>query len=163
MNVKLTATQTTALKAAANRRDGNIEPLPATLRGGARTKVIEGLLARGLAAGADGHMRIAHAHGVEQQGRGEHGAAAAEDRQQQADERAAHKRGNHGGGGKRDHAGVRLFHGAAAIRSAIPHQPLTPANSRPAPRKAGTAMKAGCTKVAAATPASISTPMTICT
>lgn len=58
MNVKLTATQTTALKAAANRRDGNIEPLPATLRGGARTKVIEGLLARGLAAGADGHILL---------------------------------------------------------------------------------------------------------
>lgn len=28
MNVKLTATQTTALKAAAARPDGNIEPLP---------------------------------------------------------------------------------------------------------------------------------------
>ena len=33
--------------AATQRTDGNIEPLPATLRGGARTKVIEGLLTRG--------------------------------------------------------------------------------------------------------------------
>lgn len=48
MNVKLTATQTTVLKAAANRPDGNIEPLPTNLRGGARTAVIDGLRARGL-------------------------------------------------------------------------------------------------------------------
>ncbi len=45
---KLTETQTTILKAAAGRPDGNIQPLPPTLRGGARAKVIEGLLARGL-------------------------------------------------------------------------------------------------------------------
>lgn len=45
---KLTDTQTAILKAAVSRPDGNIEPLPATLRGSARTKVIEGLLARGL-------------------------------------------------------------------------------------------------------------------
>lgn len=45
---KLTDTQTTILKAAAARPDGNIEPLPLNLRGGARVKVIEGLLARGL-------------------------------------------------------------------------------------------------------------------
>ncbi len=48
MNVKLTATQTTILKTAAARPDGNIEPLPTSLRGGARAKVIEGLLARDL-------------------------------------------------------------------------------------------------------------------
>ncbi len=48
MNVKLTATQTTILKTAAARSDGNIEPLPSNLRGGARAKVIEGLLARDL-------------------------------------------------------------------------------------------------------------------
>ena len=48
MNVKLTATQTTVIKAAADRTDGNIEPLPTNLRGGARTAVIDGLLARGL-------------------------------------------------------------------------------------------------------------------
>ncbi|HMT79608.1 MAG TPA: DUF3489 domain-containing protein [Azonexus sp.] len=48
MNVKLTATQTTILKTAAARPDGNIEPLPTNLRGGARAKVIEGLLARDL-------------------------------------------------------------------------------------------------------------------
>jgi hypothetical protein len=35
--------------------DSNIEPLPPNLRGGARTKVIEGLLARGLISDTDGH------------------------------------------------------------------------------------------------------------
>ena len=49
---KLTDTQTAILQAAAGRPDGNIEPLPATLRGGARTKVIEGLLARRLVVDA---------------------------------------------------------------------------------------------------------------
>lgn len=52
---KLTDTQTAVLKAAAIRADGNIEPLPTTLRGGARTKVIERLLAKGFVTGADGH------------------------------------------------------------------------------------------------------------
>lgn len=51
---KLTDTQTAVLNAAAGRPDGNIEPLPANLRGGARTKVIEGLLARGLVAESEG-------------------------------------------------------------------------------------------------------------
>ena len=48
MNAKLTDTQTTILEAAAERLDGNIEPLPPTLRGGARAKVIAGLLTREL-------------------------------------------------------------------------------------------------------------------
>lgn len=52
---KLTDTQATVLKAAAGRTDGNLEPLPPTLRGGARAKVIEGLLARGLIADVEGH------------------------------------------------------------------------------------------------------------
>lgn len=52
---KLTDTQSTVLKAASGRADGNIEPLPNNLRGGARTKVIEGLLAKGLVAGSNGH------------------------------------------------------------------------------------------------------------
>lgn len=52
---KLTDTQTAILKAAAGRADGNTEPLRNTLRGDARTKVIEGLLAKGIVAGADGH------------------------------------------------------------------------------------------------------------
>ena len=52
---KLTDTQTTILKAAAGRPNGNIEPLPATLCGGARTKVIESLLARALIIDVDGH------------------------------------------------------------------------------------------------------------
>jgi hypothetical protein len=58
---KLTDTQTAILKAAAGRPDGNIEPLPPTLRGGARAKVIEGLLARGLAADANGHILLTDA------------------------------------------------------------------------------------------------------
>ncbi|NMG17501.1 DUF3489 domain-containing protein [Aromatoleum bremense] len=48
MNVKLTATQTTVIQSAAARLDGNIEPLPTNLRGGAKTAVIDGLLARDL-------------------------------------------------------------------------------------------------------------------
>ena len=58
---KLTDTQTAILKAAAGRPDGNLEPLPPTLRGAARAKVIEGLLARGLAADADGHHLLTDA------------------------------------------------------------------------------------------------------
>lgn len=58
---KLTDTQSAILKAAAVRPDGNIEPLPPTLRGGARTKVIEGLLAKGLVAGANGHHLLTDA------------------------------------------------------------------------------------------------------
>ncbi len=54
MNAKLTATQTTILKAAAARPDGNIDPLPTNLRGGARTAVIDGLLARDLITKFDG-------------------------------------------------------------------------------------------------------------
>jgi hypothetical protein len=58
---KLTDAQAAILKAAANRTDGNIEPLPPNLRGGARTKVIEGLLAKGLVAGADAHHLLTDA------------------------------------------------------------------------------------------------------
>lgn len=58
---KLTDTQIAILKAAAGRPDGNIEPLPPTLRGGARTKVIEGLLARGLIIDADGRHLLTDA------------------------------------------------------------------------------------------------------
>ena len=60
-HAKLTDTQTTILKAAANRQDGNIEPFPPTLRGGARAKVIEGLLARGLIIDIDGQHQITDA------------------------------------------------------------------------------------------------------
>lgn len=48
MSVKLTTTQSTVIKAASARPDGNIEPLPSNLRGGAKTAVIDGLLARDL-------------------------------------------------------------------------------------------------------------------
>jgi hypothetical protein len=58
---KLTDTQTAILKAAAGRPDGNLDPLPATLRGGARTKVIDGLLARGLVAESEGRHQITDA------------------------------------------------------------------------------------------------------
>ena len=47
-NIKLTDTQLTVLLLAAERPDGNIEPMPAQLKGGARKKVIDGLLGRGL-------------------------------------------------------------------------------------------------------------------
>ena len=57
----LTDTQIAIIKAAAGRPDGNIEPLPPTLRGGARTKVIEGLLSRGLVAGVNGHHLLTDA------------------------------------------------------------------------------------------------------
>jgi hypothetical protein len=58
---KLTETQVAILKAAAGRPDGTIEPLPPTLRGGARAKVIEGLLARRLIVDADGHHLLTDA------------------------------------------------------------------------------------------------------
>ena len=58
---KFTDTQIAILKAAAGRADGNIEPLPSNLRGGARTKVIEGLLSRGLVADADGRHLLTDA------------------------------------------------------------------------------------------------------
>jgi hypothetical protein len=58
---KLTDTQIAVLKAAAGRPGGNIEPLPANLRGGVRTKVIEGLLSRALIAAADGNHLLTDA------------------------------------------------------------------------------------------------------
>ncbi|MDP1904518.1 MAG: DUF3489 domain-containing protein [Pseudomonadota bacterium] len=58
MIAKLTPTQTAIVEAAAGRTDGNIEPLPATLRGGARTKVIEGLIAKGLVTGTPGRYLL---------------------------------------------------------------------------------------------------------
>ena len=53
-HIQLTDTQTTLLTQAAYRPDGNIEPLPPTLRGGARAKVIDGLTTRGLIVEQDG-------------------------------------------------------------------------------------------------------------
>jgi hypothetical protein len=46
---KLSDTQAILLTAAAQRADGNLLPLPGSLRGGAATKVVGALLARGLA------------------------------------------------------------------------------------------------------------------
>ena len=45
---KLSDTQSIILSAAAQRADGNLLPLPGSLRGGAATKVVAALLARGL-------------------------------------------------------------------------------------------------------------------
>ena len=45
---KLSDTQGIILSAAAQRSDGNLLPLPGSLRGGAATKVVGALLARGL-------------------------------------------------------------------------------------------------------------------
>ena len=45
---KLSDTQSIILSAAAQRTDGNVLPLPGSLRGGAATKVVAALLARGL-------------------------------------------------------------------------------------------------------------------
>ena len=61
MNAKLTTTQAAILKAAAARPDGNIEPLPTNLRGGAPTAVIDGLLARGLIAESEGRHLLTDA------------------------------------------------------------------------------------------------------
>jgi hypothetical protein len=58
---KLTDTQTAILKAAASRSDGNTEPLPSNLRGGARANVIDGLLARGLIVEAEGRHLLTDA------------------------------------------------------------------------------------------------------
>lgn len=58
---KLTDTQSTVLTQAAYRPDGNIEPLPPALRGGARTKVIDGLMTRGLLAEQDGKYLLTDA------------------------------------------------------------------------------------------------------
>jgi Protein of unknown function (DUF3489) len=49
---KLSDTQAILLTAAAQRADGNLLPLPGSLRGGAATKVVAALLSRGLAAEA---------------------------------------------------------------------------------------------------------------
>lgn len=46
--MKLTNTQSIVINAAVDRADGNIDPLPPNLRGGARVKVFGGLLSRGL-------------------------------------------------------------------------------------------------------------------
>jgi hypothetical protein len=47
---KLSDTQTIILSAAAQRDDGNVLPLPGSLRGGAATKVVGALLSRGIIA-----------------------------------------------------------------------------------------------------------------
>jgi len=52
-DIKLTATQAEIIKLATYRPDGNIEPLPPQLRGGARKNIIASLLTRALAV-ADG-------------------------------------------------------------------------------------------------------------
>jgi hypothetical protein len=58
---KLSPTQTDVLRLATDRPDGNIEPLPPALRGGARKKVIDGLLARSLVVAQAGHYVLTDA------------------------------------------------------------------------------------------------------
>ena len=57
---KLSDTQAIILSAAAQRADGNLLPLPGSLRGGAATKVVGALLARGLTRE---HVIDSHAQG----------------------------------------------------------------------------------------------------
>jgi hypothetical protein len=54
-DTKPTTTQMSILVAAARRPNGEIEPLPDNLRGGARVQVIKGLLAKGFVVESDGH------------------------------------------------------------------------------------------------------------
>lgn len=61
VQVKLTATQTSILKAASTRPGGNIEPMPPALRGGVRAKVIGALIARGFVAASDGGYMLTDA------------------------------------------------------------------------------------------------------
>jgi hypothetical protein len=58
---KLSPTQTEVLRLATYRPDGNIEPLPPALRGGARKKVIDGLLTRALVVADGGHYLLTDA------------------------------------------------------------------------------------------------------
>ena len=54
-DTKPTTTQMAILVAAARRPNGEIEPLPDNLRGGARVQVVKGLLAKGFVVESDGH------------------------------------------------------------------------------------------------------------
>ncbi len=58
---KLSPTQTDVLRLATDRPDGNIEPLPPAVRGGARKKVIDGLIARSLITSDAGHYLLTDA------------------------------------------------------------------------------------------------------
>lgn len=53
-DTKPTTTQMAILVAAARRPNGEIEPLPDNLRGGARVQVVKGLLAKGFVVESDG-------------------------------------------------------------------------------------------------------------
>lgn len=53
-DTKPTTTQMAILVAAARRPNGEIEPLPDSLRGGARVQVVKGLLAKGFVVESDG-------------------------------------------------------------------------------------------------------------
>ncbi len=55
---KITPTQETILKAAADREDGAIHPLPKNIKGGAEKKVIGSLKAKGLAEHPDGDENL---------------------------------------------------------------------------------------------------------
>ncbi len=57
---KLTKTQTTILKNAADRPDGNIEPLPSNINNGIKPRVLDGLLNRELIDFENGLYTINH-------------------------------------------------------------------------------------------------------
>ncbi len=54
MTIKVTPTQETILKAAADREDGAIHPMPKNIKGGAEKKVVGSLKSKGLAEHPDG-------------------------------------------------------------------------------------------------------------
>jgi hypothetical protein len=56
--MKLTATQKNILQVAADRPNGDIEPLPSNVNAGIRQRVIDGLLQRKLIKFKDGYYRI---------------------------------------------------------------------------------------------------------
>ncbi len=58
MTTKITPTQENILKAAADREDGDIHPLPKNIKGGAEKKVIGSLMSKGLAEHPDGDENL---------------------------------------------------------------------------------------------------------
>src|SRR6185437_6601376 len=121
-------------------------------------QVGESIDRHGKRAGPDRDMRRAHADDIDQERHGEDRAAAAEQTEREADDAAGAEREEIRG----THAGAR-FHGIAARSLAMPHQPETPANTRPHPTKADSRMNQGDTAAPRARPVTTSVPAAICT
>ena len=93
-HITLTDTQREVIKLATYRPDGHLEPLPPTLRGGAKKSVVEGLLTRGLIAAApagDGVAYVVTDAGYAAVGRKRKSAAVAEHPEDEAPAAAASK------------------------------------------------------------------------